>query len=116
MTYKLKENVTEETMKSCGFETTERMVMKRYFKEIGSKTRIAIFNELDIYGNPQENKAYNHAYNDVFNEKMYKNERHKYIIPNVIYLEQANQEGYDLLQETWLIQDLISLGYVVEVE
>ena len=107
---------TEEQLIEFGYHSTQSFVMKRNLKEIGLQTRITIFNELDIYGKSQANICYNHATRDVFNENMYKNEGHKYIIPNVIYLEQGGKEGYDLLQETWLIQDLIDKGLVKEVE
>ena len=115
MTYKLKDHVTNEMLVAVGFEPSQLLLMKRYFKKISPYTKIVIFDEYDTQNNMIKNICYNHAFKDVWNKVMYQNTNHKYIIPNIIYLEQL-KSGYDCLEEGWVIQDLINLGYVEEME
>ena len=114
MNYKLKEHVTSEMLESVGFEASKSLLMKRYFKKISPYTKIVIFDKFDTRNNMIENICYNHAFKDVWNTTMYQNTNHKYIIPNMIYLEQL-KDGYDCLEEGWVIQDLIEKGWVEEV-
>jgi len=112
--YKLKDFVTCDMLMSVGFEPSQSLLMKRYFKKISPYTKLVIFDEYDTRNNTIKNTCYNHAFKDVWNKEMYQNTNHNYILPNIIYLEQL-KDGYDCLEEGWVIQDLIEKGWVEEV-
>lgn len=104
-----------EELVKYGFKRSENAVMVRYTYNICDTVWLVIYCDKDYRGRSQNEYAYNHISRDIFNKKYYKVEKHKWLIPRIIYVTGWEITGNRYLEDKEIISNLINDNLIESV-